>query len=292
MHPRLSATCLGLALTLGSLWWSAASTYVVLHDDARLVGALSRTLDQPAVRAQLGEWTGTAFAQASRLAGDRKQTKAADRAVRRLQAAITSDAPLEPLATAVAGVVVGTRDAAVSQLDARTVPKSVVRADVAPLLALAGVTVDKKTAAAMGLTLEKKRLTLPLLTGEQLELLQHRYDVLLLIRRWAGWVALALLAVSVATSRLPLRTLAVAAGLVAVIALVLPRLLAYGQGRVAGSELGGLVAPLLAAGAARVAVVGVPVALAAGLLAVVLGALQVLLLRRRSGRGRVIESES
>ena len=70
VHPKLSATCLGLALTLGSLWWSAASTYVVLHDDARFVGALAQTLDQPAVRAQVGEWTGAAFDQASRLAGD------------------------------------------------------------------------------------------------------------------------------------------------------------------------------------------------------------------------------
>ena len=292
MHPRLSASCLGLALTLGSLWWSAASTYVVLHDDARLVGALTRTLDQPAVRAQLGEWTGTAFAQASRPAGDRKPSKAADQALRRLQTAITSDAPLEPLAIAMTGVVVGTRDAAVAQLDARAVPKSVVRADVAPLLALAGVTVDEKTAAAMGLTLEKRRLTLPVLTDEQLDLLQHRYDVLLLIRP-LGRLGRARPARRVGGDlRRPLRTLAVGAGLVAVIALVLPRLLAYGQGRVAGSELGGAVDPLLAAAAARVAVVGVPVALVAGLLSVVLGALQVLLLRRRSGRARAIESES
>ena len=45
--PTLSATCLGPALTLGSLWWNAASTDVVLHDDARFVRALSQTLDQP-----------------------------------------------------------------------------------------------------------------------------------------------------------------------------------------------------------------------------------------------------
>ncbi|HEU4544774.1 MAG TPA: hypothetical protein VFR88_00630 [Microlunatus sp.] len=43
----LSSTWLGLALPLGSLWWSAASTDVVLHDDARFVAALSQTLDQP-----------------------------------------------------------------------------------------------------------------------------------------------------------------------------------------------------------------------------------------------------
>ena len=150
VHPKLSATCLGLALTLGSLWWSAASTYVVLHDDARFVGALAQTLDQPAVRTQVGEWTGAAFDQASRLAGDQRQTKAARQAVGQLQQASVSDAQLEPLITAVTGVVVSTRDAAVTQLDARALPKTEVRADVAPLLAVAGVTVDKKTATAWG----------------------------------------------------------------------------------------------------------------------------------------------
>ncbi len=147
------------------------------------------------------------------------------------------------------GVVVTTRDAAVSQLDARATPKTEVRADVAPLLAVAGVTIDKKTAKTMGLTLEKgKRVSLPLLTGEQLDLLQRRYDLMVLVRQWAGWVALALLAVSVATSRLPLRTLAIAAGLVAVIALVLPHLLAYGQLRAADTQLGALVTPLAVGG--------------------------------------------
>lgn len=176
---------------------------------------------------------------------------------------------------------------------ARVVPKTEVRADVAPLLALAGVTIDRKTAQAMGLTLEKgKRVSLPLLTDEQLDLLQRRYDLMVLVRQWAGWVALALLAVSVATSRLPLRTLAVAAGLVTVIALVLPHLLADGQSRAADTQLGALVTPLLAAAGARVAAVAVPVAVVAGLLAVALGALQVVLLRRGRSDHSSIESES
>ena len=135
-------------------------------------------------------------------------------------------------------------------------------------------------------------MTLPLLTGEQLDLLQRRYDLMVLVRQWAGWVALALLAVSVATSRLPLRTLAVAAGLVAVIALVLPHLLAYGQSRATDTQQGALVTPLLTAGSARVAAVAVPVAVIAGLLAAGFGALQVILLRRRSSDGGSIESES
>ncbi len=135
-------------------------------------------------------------------------------------------------------------------------------------------------------------MTLPLLTGEQLDLLQRRYDLMVLVRQWAGWVALALLAVSVATSRLPLRTLAVAAGLVAVIALVLPHLLAYGQSRAADTQLGALVAPLLSAAGARVASVAVPVSVVAGLLAVALGALQVVLLRRQRSDHSSIESES
>lgn len=286
VHPKLSATCLALAMMLGSMWWSAMSTYVVLHDDARLVAALATTLDHPSVRRQLGQWTGTALDQAATLAGSPEQTKAARRAAAELRQTIVSTAPIEPLVAALATVVVTTRDAAVTQLDADAAPKTAVRADLSPLLKLAGITVDKKTAAAMGLTLEKKRVTMPLLTGEQLDLLQHRYDWMVLIRTWAGWAALALLTVSVATSRYPLRTLAVAAGLVAVIAVVLPHLLGALQGRATGSELGALVSPLLAAASARVGVLAGPVAVVAGILALTLGALQLLLLRRRR-RGTV-----
>ena len=291
VHPKLSASCLALAMMLGSMWWSAMSTYVVLHDDARIVGALATTLDQPAVRQRLATWTGTAFDQAAKLAGDTEQTKAARQAVSQLQEAIGSTAPIEPLVRAVTEVAVTTRDAAVTQLDAKTSPKTVVRADVAPLFGLAKITIDKKTAKAMGLTLttDKKtkttRLTLPLLTGEQLDLLQRRYDWMLLIRQWAGWAALALLAVSVATSRYPLRTLAIAAGLVAVIAFVLPRVLAYAQLRASGTTAEALAAPVLTAASARLATVAVPVLAVAGLLAVGLGALQLLLWRRgRQGR--------
>ena len=152
-----------------------------------------------------GSGPARAFDQAAHLAGDPQQTKAARQAVGQLEQAIVSDAPLEPLITAVTGVVVTTRDAAVSQLDTRALPKTQVRADVA---------------------------------------------------------------------------------------LVLPHLLAYGQSRVADTQLGALVTPLLSAGSARVAAVAVPVVVVAGLLAVTLGALQVILLRRRSGAGGSIESES
>jgi hypothetical protein len=59
-----------------------------------------------------------------------------------------------------------------------------------------------------------------------------------------------------------------------------------------GTELGSLVAPLLAAAAGRVATVAVPVAVVAGLLAVGLGALQVVVLRRQAPDRGPIESES
>lgn len=293
VHPKLSASCLALALLLGSMWWSAMSTYVVLHDDARIVGTLARTLDQPAVRQQLARWAGDALDQAAKLAGDSAQSKAARRAAGQLQEAIGSTAPIEPLVQAVTVVAVATRDAAVSQLDARAAPKTVVRADVAPLFTLAGVEIDKKTAKALGLTLttDKKtkvtRLTLPLLTGDQLDLLQRRYDWMILVRSWAGWAALALLAASVATSRYPLRTLAIAAGLVAVIAFVLPRLLVYAQLRTTGSTVEGLVAPLLTAASVRLAAVAVPVTVVAGLLTAGLGGLQLVLRRRHDRQGRL-----
>lgn len=306
VHPKLSASCLALALMLGSMWWSAASTYVVLHDDARLVGVLAKTLDQPAVRSQLGGWTSTALDQAAKLAGSPEPTKTSGRSTpsetvqaqtaAKLQRAITSTAPVEPLIAAVTTVVVTTRDAAVSQLDARAEPKKPVHADIGPLLGLAKVSIDKKTAKAMGLSLDtgktakvtkNAKVTLPLLTADQLDLLQHRYDWMVLVRRWAGWAALALLAVSVATSRYPLRTLAIAAGLVAVIAVVLPQLLPIIQTRLATSDLGALLTPLLAAATARVSAVAVPVGVIAGIAAVGLGGLQFALLRRtRAGRAR------
>lgn len=305
VHSKLSATCLALAMMLGSMWWSAASTYVVLHDNARFVTALAKTLDQPVVRRQLGGWTRTALSQAAQLSRSSAQTKEARKATELLQQTITSTAPVEPLVTAVTSVVVTTRDAAVSQLDAHAVPKKPVRADISPLLGLAKISIDKKTAKALGLSLSAVgggpaietnakgknakgvKVTLPLLTADQLELLQHRYDWMVLVRRWAGWAALALLAVSVATSRYPLRTLAIAAGLVALIAIVLPHLLTAVQARLASSELGALVTPLLAAAAARVGTVAVPVGVVAGAIAVVLGLLQVILLRRsQAGRTR------
>lgn len=280
VHPRLSASCLALALMLGSMWWSAMSTYAVLHDDARLVSALAKTLDQPDARRQLAAWTETLLDQAVELAGSPDQTRPAQQAAVKLQRAIASTAPIEPLVGALTTVVVTTRDAAVSQLDAKASPKSTVSADVAPLLTLAGIKLDKKTAKSMGVTLDKKHVSVPLLTGEDLDKLQHRYDLMVLVRRWAGWLGLGLLAVSVATSRYPLRTLAVAAGLIAVIALVLPHLLDFLRDRLLGSELGALVTPLLAAASGRVATVAGPVALIGGLLALGLGAVQVLLLHR------------
>ena len=310
VHSKLSATCLALAVMLGSMWWSATSTYVVLHDNARFVTALAKTLDQPTVRRQLAGWTHTALAQAVQLSGSPAQTKEARKATELLQQAITSTAPVEPLVTAVTSVVVDTRDAAVSQLDAHAVPKKPVRADISPLLGLAKISIDEKTAKAMGLSLSSVKggpviektgkgknakiakgvkVTLPLLTADQLELLQHRYDWMVLVRRWAGWAALALLVVSVATSRYPVRTLAIAAGSVALIAVVLPHLLTMVQARLATSELGALVTPLLAAAAGRAGAVAVPVGVVAGIVAVGLGVLQVILLRR-SPAGRTREN--
>lgn len=296
VHSKLSASCLAFAMVLGSMWWSAASTYVVLHDDARLVGILAKTLDQPAVRRQLGNWSTSALDQAAKLSGASQQPKATRQAAAALQKTISSSAPIEPLIAAVTTVVVSTRDSAVSQLDTRAAPKRPVQADIAPLLGLAKIPIDKKTAKAMGLKLSQSKdgkgknlksvaITLPLLTPDQLDLLQHRYDWMLLIRQWAGWMALALLVISVATSRYPLRTLAIAAGLVALVAVMLPRLLAMIQARLATQELGALVTPLLAAAAARVGAVAVPVGVIAGILAVGLGGLQIALLRR-TGAGR------
>jgi hypothetical protein len=171
--------------------------------------------------------------------------------------------PLAPLITAVTGVVVTARAAAVVQLDARVVPQTEVRPTSRRCSPWPGVTIDERPPRRWGSRWRRGNgVSQPLLTGERLDLLQRQYDLMVLVRQRAGWVALVLLAVSVVTSRLPLRSLAVAAGLVTVIALVLPHLLAYGQSR-RRHPAGCAGHPAAGRRRARVAAVTVPVAVVA-----------------------------
>ena len=165
--------------------------------------------------------------------------------IKQLQSAITSKENIGPMAEALAAVAVKARDDAVSQLDRRLDPKQEVRLQLAPLFTAAKIKIDKATATALGLTLKKDALTSRLLTGDQLDRMQRRYDLTVLTNRWAGWAALALLIVAVVTSAKPLRAMAIASGVAA----------AFHRGAAAPgrlppagtSELGSLAQPLVGA---------------------------------------------
>jgi hypothetical protein len=242
--PRISATAFSLALLLASLWWGAFTTMTMLHDDAKFVAALTATLDKPSVRAQISGWLEAALANGSPVTGKELQQNPA---FRELQRTLTGKQDLAPMVAALTGVALQTRNDAVTQLDQRLTPKRAVRLQLAPLFDAAGISVDKKTAKALGLRLDRAALSTELLTGPQLERLQLRYTVMALISRWAGWVALALLAASVATSARPLRLLAVAAGALTLVALFAPYALARLVTWLSSNDLGTLLAPVVQA---------------------------------------------
>ena len=116
-----------------------------------------------------------------------------------LTKALASRQKIGPVVDAVIMVAVRARDATVSQLDAGVQPKQTVNLELKPLFDAAKIKVDKQSAKAMGLTFTKSSLTTPLLTADQVEALQRRYTITSLTARWAGWVALAALVVSVVT---------------------------------------------------------------------------------------------
>jgi len=286
---RMSASALALALALASAWWSATTSMILLHDDARFAGSLSAALDDPSVRAELDGWVGTAIEHTSTLSSE---DLADNLAVQTLRAAIRSDREIGPMARALTAVVVTARDSAVDQLDRRLVPKQPVRIDLAPLLVAAGVTVDATTAKELGLKLRKGSIGTELFTAEQLQTYQWRYDLTRLTRDFAGWVALLLLATAVATSQRPFVTLAVAFGLGALVALVAPPVITRLASWVGSHELGRLLQPLVVSTgeAIRPYVVWVAVTGAVGLAGCV--AAHVVLTRRRVGAAQAgIEAE-
>lgn len=274
----VSASAFALALAVSSFWWSSFTTMSLLHDDAKFEQALSATMDKPAVRAKLGGWLGTVIERTS----GRKSVNNA--ALHQLQLLLASDQPVAPLTDALTRVAVTARDQAVSQLDARLSPKRVVRMDLAPLFTAAKIKVDAKTAKMMGLTVTGKAFTTELIGAEQLDQLQRRYDLTKIASTWAGWAALALIIISVLTSRRPLRTLAFAAVAVVVVALAAPPLLSRLATWVGSNDLGPLLQPLIVSIGSAVDPYLVPVIVIAAVAAAALAVGQVLLDRRAVSR--------
>ncbi|GAA3640151.1 hypothetical protein [Microlunatus ginsengisoli] len=280
---RLSATTFGLAMLCASLWWSAFTTMTLLHDDAKFVHALGAVLDSPPVRSAVADWVTDAVDAAGGASG---RDLRANPVLSALHKALASDRAVGPLTDAVVAVVLPARNAAVAQLDAKLEPKKDVRLDLAPVFKAAGISLDKKSAAALGLTVTKHSASVPLLTGQQLDTLQRRYDLALLAETWAGWAALVLLAVSVATSAKPLRTLAIACGALALLAVVAPWLLGRVAGWLGSGDLGPLLTPVVATTRQAIGPYTLP-ALIVGLVAALgFGAAQFALTRQAHSRNK------
>lgn len=228
----ISAGAFALALLCASIWWSAWSTMLVLHDDAHFSAALTRYLDRPEVRSEVARWTTRALDQATPRTG----ANAAQRSFgRQLTRALTAKVAVAPMTDTVVKAALAVRDSTVSQLDAKVIPKRAVTADVAPLLKVAKVQVPAQLARQLGARSTKGALTLPVLSAAQVQQLQGRYNVLAGISRWLGWVALALLGVAVATSARPLLTVAIAGAAAVLVALLAPIALAGLAGGVAAT---------------------------------------------------------
>jgi hypothetical protein len=275
----VSASAFGLAILLASLWWGAHRTMIILHDDASFVRALTASLDKPAVRAQLSAWTTETIRRTAPITG---KDFAGNPVINQLQSAITSKENVGPMADALTAVAVKARDEAVSQLDRRLDPKNEVRLQLAPLFTAAKIKIDKATATALGLTLKKAALTSRLLSGDQLDRMQRRYDLIVLTNRWAGWAALALLIVAVVTSAKPLRALAIASGVAAVLAIAVPLLLGRLAAGLSTSELGSLAQPLVGSLARGIGPYLVPVVVGGLIGAVGFTVAHVMLSRRRA----------
>jgi hypothetical protein len=277
-NARVSASAFGLAMLLAGLWWGAHRTMIILHDDASFVHAMTTSLEKPVVRAELSALTTEAIRRTAPISKD----FAANPVIKQLQSAITSKENIGQMADALASVAVKARDDAVSQLDRRLDPKQEVRLQLAPLFTTAKIKIDKATTTALGLTLKKDALTSRLLTGDQLDRMQRRYDLTVLTNRWAGWAALALLIVAVVTSAKPLRAMAIASGIAAALAVVVPLLLGRLAAWLGTSELGSLAQPLVGALARGIGPYLVPVVVAGLVGAAGFTVAHIMLSRRRA----------
>lgn len=253
----------------------------LLHDDAKFVHVLGVALDSPKVRAAIDDWVTEAIAAGGQASGHDLRSSPA---LRQLGKVLASDQAVGPLTDAVVASVVPARNAAVAQLDAEIEPKRDVRVDLAPLFKAVKIPIDAKTAKGLGMTLKKQSLSVRLLTGPQLDTLQHRYDLTRLVATWAGWAGLVLLGISVASSAKPVRTLAIAGASLAALAVLAPYVLSRLGSWLSRGDLGPLLTPVLAAAQQTIGPYTIPGVVLGLVVAVAFGGLHLVLTRRSPKR--------
>lgn len=264
LFTGLSATLLGLAMSIAGLWWGCFTTDRLLHDDAAFTTQLTASLDRPDVRAQLSTWLLDAIRAAAKASGAKPGNTAA---WEKLTDGLSSEQQVAPLADRLVAALVDVRDRSVAQLDAHAVPKAAVAMDLSGVLKQLGLSLDKKTAAALGLRITGGRITVPVVSSASLDSYQQRYDQTMVGSRWGGWLALVLAIAAIALSRRPLRVVALAAVGVAVLALLAGPLASMVSGLLGRDAIGALLQPAvdstgaaIGAGAGFVVAVGVAAA--------------------------------
>jgi hypothetical protein len=233
-----------LAVLAGVTWMQAHAVIAALHDNSTIVRLAGAALAEPAVRDNIRTFTTDAVV---RTAGSRGIDLTDSPALLLVTSALTSEKAVEASTPAWTSATARLRGSLVSRLDADdpALDGKPLTLDLGPVVRATGLTVPPSLATALGIPATGKVINVQVATGEQMRTLQTRYGYLVLIDRWAGWLALALLAGALLLSRHRVRTLTVAAviGLVAALA-VRPLLERVGEWLTGLGDWGVLARPL------------------------------------------------
>lgn len=233
-----------LALLAGVTWMQAHAVIAALHDNATIVRLAGAALAEPAVRDNIRTFTTDAVV---RTAGSRGIDLTDSPALLLVTSALTSKKAVAASTPAWTAATSRLRGSLVNRLDADdpALDGKPLTLDLGPVVRATGLTVPPTLASALGIAGTGKVINVQVATGEQMRTLQTRYGYLVLIDRWAGWLALALLAGALLLSRHRVRTLTIAAviGLVAALA-VRPLLERVGEWLTGLGDWGVLARPL------------------------------------------------
>jgi hypothetical protein len=244
LRSPLRSLLVTLAILAGVTWMQAHAVIAALHDESTIVRLAGAALAQPAVRDNIRSFTTDAVV---RTAAGRGIDLSDSPALLLVTSALTSKKAVAASTPAWTAATAQLRTSLVSRLDADdpAMDGKPLTLDLGPVIRATGLRVPPSLASALGIPETGKVINVQVATGEQMQTIQTRYGYLVLIDRWAGWLALVLIAGAVLLSRHRVRTLAIAAviGLAAALA-VRPLLERVGEWLTGLGDWGVLARPL------------------------------------------------
>ncbi len=276
-HVGVSAVALALASLALAAWLHSQVTMFIAAVDRPTVERVLVLADDPTVRGSVGGL----LQGAVDLAGGAPELE-------QLVATIESGPKLEGSeADTLTQALLTTRDRVLVQVDRPAgAPVQAVSVPVGPLIGALGIPVSGDTLQQMGVP-ATDGLELPLLPAQQVQTLLWNYTFAMLFARWGLILAGILLIVGLATSRRPVRALAILFGIAAAVAWVAPAALSAVQSWTADGGAGAWgapLSPLLAAGDAFLKPWLLPSAIVATAATVLLAVAAVAVSRRRTAR--------